>query len=309
MRATRPTQHGLRGGAVHVQHRQVRRDQCAVLRVPQRQGGQQRSLRPVEQLHGQRRRRRHHPFGQRTLHVHRQAGQGNQPVVDVTWYRRALRFANWLNNGQGNGDTETGSYTLLGGTPTPSNASTISRNAGQPNGFCPARTNGTRRRITSRRSIAVPAATGSIRRRATRPRPGNSVLPRPNAATTRPTSTTPLRLRVTGSTSYDPSQDYLTDVGHIPESLSAYGTFDQGGDVCQWNEADISETVRRVVCVAALGRLLRQLGLLLPRPATTRRTRTTTSGSAWQVFLSPVALSCWLGIALTALLYYWRKHA
>ena len=28
----------------------------------------------------------------------------------------ALRFANWLNNGQGSGDTETGAYTLLGGT-------------------------------------------------------------------------------------------------------------------------------------------------------------------------------------------------
>ena len=56
-------------------------------------------------------------------------GQGNQPVVDVTWFD-TLRFANWLNNGQGNGDTETGSYTLLGGTPTPSNASTISRNPG-----------------------------------------------------------------------------------------------------------------------------------------------------------------------------------
>ena len=38
----------------------------------------------------------------------------------VTWYD-TIRFANWLNNGQGTGDTETGAYTLLGGTPTPSN--------------------------------------------------------------------------------------------------------------------------------------------------------------------------------------------
>ena len=36
---------------------------------------------------------------------------GNHPVNDVTWYS-AVRFANWMNNGQGNGDTETGSYSL-----------------------------------------------------------------------------------------------------------------------------------------------------------------------------------------------------
>ena len=39
------------------------------------------------------------------------------PVNYVDFYD-ALRFANWMNNGQGNGDTETGAYTLLGGTPT-----------------------------------------------------------------------------------------------------------------------------------------------------------------------------------------------
>ena len=41
-----------------------------------------------------------------------------------------VRFANWMNNGQGNASTESGAYTLLGGTATPSNATTITRNAG-----------------------------------------------------------------------------------------------------------------------------------------------------------------------------------
>ena len=42
----------------------------------------------------------------------------------------ALRFTNWMNNGQGNGDTETGAYTLRGGTTVPSNGASVTRNAG-----------------------------------------------------------------------------------------------------------------------------------------------------------------------------------
>ena len=37
----------------------------------------------------------------------------NRPVVYVSWFD-AARFANWLCNGKGNGDTETGAYTLNG---------------------------------------------------------------------------------------------------------------------------------------------------------------------------------------------------
>ena len=43
------------------------------------------------------------------------SGQENQPVAWVSWFR-AARFANWLHNGQGDGDTETGAYTLNGAT-------------------------------------------------------------------------------------------------------------------------------------------------------------------------------------------------
>ena len=42
-------------------------------------------------------------------------GLENRPVVYVSWFD-AARFSNWLANGQGNGDTETGSYSLLGET-------------------------------------------------------------------------------------------------------------------------------------------------------------------------------------------------
>ncbi len=55
--------------------------------------------------------------------------RGDMPVNFVSWYD-SIRFANWLNNGQASGDTETGAYTLLGGTATPSNGLSITRNAG-----------------------------------------------------------------------------------------------------------------------------------------------------------------------------------
>src|SRR5688572_8217788 len=54
-------------------------------------------------------------------------GREHMPVNYVSFFD-ALRFANWLHNGQGDGDTETGAYTLLGGTPTPSNL-LVERNA------------------------------------------------------------------------------------------------------------------------------------------------------------------------------------
>ncbi len=57
------------------------------------------------------------------------SGFADKPVVYVSFYD-SLRFANWLNNGQGSASTETGAYTLLGGTATPSNGLTVTRNGG-----------------------------------------------------------------------------------------------------------------------------------------------------------------------------------
>jgi len=48
-------------------------------------------------------------------------GFGNKPVVFVS-FLHAMRFANWLNNGKGTGDTETGAYTLSLGGLAPRNA-------------------------------------------------------------------------------------------------------------------------------------------------------------------------------------------
>ena len=42
------------------------------------------------------------------------SGHDNWPVVDVNWMK-AIRFVNWLQNGQGNGDTESGTYLITNG--------------------------------------------------------------------------------------------------------------------------------------------------------------------------------------------------
>ena len=43
---------------------------------------------------------------------------------------------------------------------------------------------------------------------------------------------------VTQSASSSESQNYLTDVGAFTNSASFYGTFDQSGNVFQWNDLD-----------------------------------------------------------------------
>jgi formylglycine-generating enzyme required for sulfatase activity len=51
---------------------------------------------------------------------------------------------------------------------------------------------------------------------------------------------------LTQLTTKSPTQNYLTDVGAYFDSPSAYGTYDQGGDVFQWNDLDgsVSSSVR-----------------------------------------------------------------
>jgi formylglycine-generating enzyme len=90
---------------------------------------------------------------------------GNKPVVYVSWFD-AIRYTNWLHNGQGNGDTETGAYTLGelipfdefhgGGKGIPVDQSLISRNPGAKWFLLP-----------STRMTGTPETTGSIQPQAT----------------------------------------------------------------------------------------------------------------------------------------------
>ena len=47
------------------------------------------------------------------------SGRGNNPIVYFSWYD-SIRFTNWLHNGQGSGDTESGAYTLRSSVAAPS---------------------------------------------------------------------------------------------------------------------------------------------------------------------------------------------
>jgi formylglycine-generating enzyme required for sulfatase activity len=49
---------------------------------------------------------------------------------------------------------------------------------------------------------------------------------------------------VTNSTTLSDSQNYLTPVGAFTQGDSYYGTFDQGGNVFEWNDAVISGSSR-----------------------------------------------------------------
>jgi formylglycine-generating enzyme required for sulfatase activity len=149
------------------------------------------------------------------------AGRENWPVTSETFYD-ALRFANWMNNGQGNGDTEAGAYTLLspyqGGTP--SNGDTVTRNAGA--------------------SIVLTNENEWYKAAYYDPSSA-SYFAYPASSSSQPTCTTPTTVPNSANCYAYPnnSNQLLTSVGSYTGSASPYGTFDQGGNASEWNESII----------------------------------------------------------------------
>lgn len=146
------------------------------------------------------------------------ATRPTMPVNFVSFYD-ALRFANWLHNGQGAGDTETGAYTLLGGTATPSNGTTVTRNAGWTIA------------LTSEdewyKAAYYDAASASY-------------FDFPAGTNTETVCSTP-----TATPNHaNCALPNLTPVGSYTGSDSPFGTFDQGGNVWEWNETIIDPGVR-----------------------------------------------------------------
>jgi formylglycine-generating enzyme len=156
-------------------------------------------------------------------------GYANRPVVLVCWYD-AIRFVNWLQNSPGNGGTESGTYTITGG----------GKNSG---------------------SVSVPDATtraswASLHwvlptedewYKAAYYKGGGTIAEYWNYPTQH--DTTPsnvLSASGTNNANYnagsysspiytDPTY-YVTPVGTFLASPGPYDTFDQGGNVQEWNE-------------------------------------------------------------------------
>lgn len=130
----------------------------------------------------------------------------NRPVNFVSWYD-AARFTNWMHNGQGAGDTETGAYNLSG------NTGIVSKNVGA--------------------TVYIPSEDEWYKAAYFN---GTSYSPYANGESS----------ITTADANYGWAVEQVTEVGAYINDPSPYGTFDQGGNVSEWNDAIISDTSRGV---------------------------------------------------------------
>src|SRR5262245_9296808 len=152
------------------------------------------------------------------------AGREDQPVGAVSWYD-ALRFTNWLHNNQGSGDTETGAYTLLGGAAEPTNADSITRNPG---------------------AIWFLPSEGEWYKAAYHQNDGitGNYFDYPTSSNTLPTLEPPPG--GANSANAQAMGGGPNSAGAYTQSDSPYFTFDQGGNVREWNEALFGAGLRGV---------------------------------------------------------------
>ena len=138
------------------------------------------------------------------------AGDEDHPVTSVTWYS-AARFTNWLNNGQGASDTESGAYTFIGGgiqPPSPSH-----RNSGA--------------------EIFLPTRDEWFKAAYYNP-VTSSYFDYPTGSSSPPIASGPSGLP--NSANYNKVVNHPTNVGAYTGTTSPYGAFDMGGNVWQMTE-------------------------------------------------------------------------
>ncbi len=157
-------------------------------------------------------------------------GFEDKPVTFVSFWD-ATRFTNWLNNGQGNADTETGSYTLTSGGIS---ANTVTRNGGA--NWVVSSENEWYKAAYYDPNKGGPGV-GGYWLHATK----SDTLGQNNPFTD------------ANGANYHNGADFAnggysgpgtTDVGAYTNAFSFYGTFDQGGNLLEWNEEILFGTSR-----------------------------------------------------------------
>lgn len=154
----------------------------------------------------------------------------NKPVIDVN-SGNAMRFANWLNNGQPTGaenssTTEDGAYTLNGTTGLA--LATITRNGGA-------------RWWLPNESEWYKAAYYNAATTTYYDYPTSSNIAPNNNSPSSDTGNSANFLFTTGDSSYP-----MTDAGAYTLSASPYGTYDQGGNVWELNETVFNPSSRGI---------------------------------------------------------------
>jgi len=153
------------------------------------------------------------------------SGRGNMPVNWVSFWD-ACRFTNWLNNGQGSADTETGAYTL---TASGMSNNTIIRNTDWKYAV-------TSENEWYKAAYYDPCKSG-----------GAGYWAYPTGSNNCPTAQGPPGDdALNGSANIAWVVGDLTNVGaySYKPSASPYGTFDQGGNVWEWNDVTVSSDYR-----------------------------------------------------------------
>jgi len=152
---------------------------------------------------------------------------GSRPISYVSWFDSA-RFSNWMSNGQPSGSqssttTENGAYTLVNGA-TSGNA--VAANATNPNTGLPP-------------TFRIPLENEWYKAAYYSPDYGGSGVGGYYAYGTQ-SDTDPGTTIGSGANqaNYNNAIGHSTDVGSFSGSGSFYGTFDQTGNVWQWNDLD-----------------------------------------------------------------------
>jgi formylglycine-generating enzyme required for sulfatase activity len=156
------------------------------------------------------------------------ANMGDKPVNYVCWYD-AARFTNWLGNGQGTGSTETGSYTLSGktGIITKNIGATVyisSEDEWYKAAYYKGGSTTAGYWTYSTQSDTAPTV-------GTADASGNISNPGANVA------------NYSYGADWNGQNGNVTTVGSAG-ATSYYGTFDQGGNVWEWNDAVINGNSR-----------------------------------------------------------------